>query len=95
MTGRKIAVLGDMRELGEYEQEGHSLVGLRAAEVADVVIAVGNLGKLIGDAAKEQGKVEVQYAADNASAVDLIRKLATPGDVMLIKGSAASRWKRL
>ena len=56
MSGRKIAVLGDMRELGEYEQVGHQLVGIRAAEVANVIIAVGALGKLIGDAARERGQ---------------------------------------
>jgi len=51
MGGRKVAVLGDMRELGAFESEGHQLVGIRAAEVADGRIAVGPLGKLIGDAA--------------------------------------------
>jgi UDP-N-acetylmuramoyl-tripeptide--D-alanyl-D-alanine ligase len=43
LDGRKVAVLGDMLELGPYEQSGHEMVGKRAAEVADELIAIGDL----------------------------------------------------
>lgn len=95
LNGRKIAVLGDMRELGEYEQEGHSLVGLRAAQVAHVIIAVGALGKLIGDAAREQGHVQVHYAQNNAQAVTLARQWSQPGDIVLIKGSRGAQMEEI
>ncbi len=43
MSGRKVAVLGDMLELGPYEKQGHEMVGDRAAEVCDELVAVGEL----------------------------------------------------
>lgn len=95
LNGRKIAVLGDMRELGEYEQEGHSLVGIRASEIANVIVAVGALGKLIGDAARLEGHAEVHYAQDNAQAVTLLRELSKPGDVVLIKGSRGAQMEEI
>ena len=39
-ASRKIAVLGDMLELGPYERQGHEMVGLRAAQVADILITL-------------------------------------------------------
>ena len=51
--GRRIAVLGDMRELGSYTDEGHRLVGRRAADVVDVLVTVGELGAAIAAEAKE------------------------------------------
>ncbi len=87
LTGRKIVVLGDMLELGDYEQEGHHLVGIRAAEIADLVVGVGALGKMIWDAAREAGNEKAFFAQDNAEAAKLVERLAQPGDVVLIKGS--------
>lgn len=95
MSGRKIAVLGDMRELGEYEREGHQLVGIRAARVADLIIAVGPLGKLIGDAAREQGHADVYYATGNTEAVEQVNRLAAPGDIVLIKGSRGAQMENI
>jgi UDP-N-acetylmuramoyl-tripeptide--D-alanyl-D-alanine ligase len=95
LNGRKVAVLGDMRELGEYEREGHALVGIRASEIANVIVAVGVLGKLIGDAARLQGHAEVHYAQSNAQAVTLLRQLSKPGDVVLIKGSRGAQMEEI
>jgi UDP-N-acetylmuramoyl-tripeptide--D-alanyl-D-alanine ligase len=53
--GRRVAVLGDMRELGSYETEGHKIVGRRAADVLDVLVTVGELGASIGAEAREAG----------------------------------------
>ncbi len=82
MTGRKVAVLGDMRELGEYEQEGHQLVGIRAADVANVLVAVGPLGKLIGEAAVEEGHAEVHFANGNAEATAMLRTLTQMEEIV-------------
>ncbi len=95
MSERKIAVLGDMRELGAYEREGHQLVGIRAAEVADVIIAVGALGKFIGDAARGQGHAEVHYAQDNAQAIEHITRVARAGDIVLVKGSRGAQMENI
>ena len=53
MPGRRIALLGDMRELGEYAAQGHRRVGERAATAADILLTVGELGRLIAVAARE------------------------------------------
>lgn len=95
MNGRKIAVLGDMRELGEYEREGHQLVGIRAAQVANVIVAVGSLGKLIGNAARDQGHAQVHYAEDNEQAVAEINRLAESGDIVLVKGSRGAQMENI
>ena len=55
MEGRKIAVLGDMLELGRYEHQGHMKVGIRAAQVADVLVTVGEKAKIIANAAGKNG----------------------------------------
>jgi len=52
---RKIAVLGDMLELGPYERQGHQIVGLRAAQVADVLVTLGARAHMYAEAAAEPG----------------------------------------
>ncbi len=89
LKGRKIAVLGDMLELGSYEEEGHRKVGRRVAEVVDKLVTVGELGALIGREAVAVGMDEsdVFFAQDNDEAVESLRNLVTSGDLVLIKGS--------
>jgi UDP-N-acetylmuramoyl-tripeptide--D-alanyl-D-alanine ligase len=91
LKGRKIAVLGDMLELGSYEDEGHRKVGRRVAEVADVLVVVGDRGAVIGREALAVGMAEadVLFAEDNSRAAQLLLDLVTPGDLVLIKGSRA------
>jgi UDP-N-acetylmuramoyl-tripeptide--D-alanyl-D-alanine ligase len=89
LQGRKIAVLGDMLELGSYEEEGHRKVGRRAAEVADKLVTVGRLGALLGQEAVAVGmnRDDVMFAADNEEAVRFLLELVTSDDLILIKGS--------
>jgi UDP-N-acetylmuramoyl-tripeptide--D-alanyl-D-alanine ligase len=47
LEGRKVAVLGDMLELGPYERGGHEMVGLRAAQVANVLLTLGERAHLV------------------------------------------------
>ena len=93
LDGRRIAVLGDMLELGQYERQGHEMVGIRAAETADVLITVGERGRLIAAAAREAGmnSVLVTEAADTIQAAEVLRKMIGPEDVVLIKGSRGMR----
>ena len=93
MDGRKIAVLGDMLELGPYERQGHEMVGIRAAEIAELLITVGARGQMIASAAREVGMpaehiIEVE---DTHGATDLLAKILKPEDVVLIKGSRGMR----
>jgi UDP-N-acetylmuramoyl-tripeptide--D-alanyl-D-alanine ligase len=91
LDGRKIAVLGDMLELGEYEWEGHEKVGMRALEVADVLITVGDRGRMIGETAVRWGMPagDVHIVADNQAALALLVDMITGDDVILVKGSRA------
>jgi UDP-N-acetylmuramoyl-tripeptide--D-alanyl-D-alanine ligase len=89
MTGRHIAVLGDMLELGSYTEVGHLKVARRASVVANRLVVVGSLGRLIGEEALRAGmKPEwVFFAVDNAQVVDYLKRVLKPGDHVLVKGS--------
>ena len=89
---RKIAVLGDMYELGSYEEEAHKLVGRRARNVADLLVTVGHLGQTIGEEALRAGMPagSVHMVESNDQATELLLTLiesAPSGDVILVKGS--------
>ncbi|MDP9238420.1 MAG: UDP-N-acetylmuramoyl-tripeptide--D-alanyl-D-alanine ligase [Chloroflexota bacterium] len=89
VPGRKIAVLGDMRELGAAELEGHREVGRVAAGVADLIFAVGELGRWIGDAAIQAGHGGVQIMMDKSDVAAALLPELQPGDVVLLKASRA------
>jgi len=97
LTGRKIAVLGDMLELGDYEEEGHRKVGVRAADVADVLVVVGGRGRIIGEEALEVGMPpeRVHLLEDNEAAIQLLESMVGEGDVVLVKGSRAMRMEEI
>ncbi|MFZ0545397.1 MAG: UDP-N-acetylmuramoyl-tripeptide--D-alanyl-D-alanine ligase [Candidatus Promineifilaceae bacterium] len=97
LDGRHIAVLGDMLELGPVEEASHRLVGRRAREVADTLVAVGSLGRIIGEEAIHAGLAadQVFLAEDTAEAVTILEKIIEPSDVILIKGSRGARLDRI
>jgi UDP-N-acetylmuramoyl-tripeptide--D-alanyl-D-alanine ligase len=97
LEGHKIAILGDMLELGDYEQEGHEKVGMRALEVADVLITVGRRGAIIGRTALRWGMPadRVHILQENAEVVALLERLVTGNDVILVKGSRAMRMEEI
>ncbi len=86
---RRLAVLGDMLELGPDEEQLHREIGVKAAGIVDGLLAVGRRGRWIGDAARAAGLRMVGEAADADEAAVLIdRHLAPgPGDLLLVKGS--------
>ncbi len=89
MTGKKIAVLGDMLELGIYEQTGHEMVGTRAAEICDSLYTVGPRAQMIAAAAQKSGMPEEKIISidDTNHAMEFLRNKFKEGDVVLIKGS--------
>jgi UDP-N-acetylmuramoyl-tripeptide--D-alanyl-D-alanine ligase len=91
LEGRRIAVLGDMLELGHYEHEGHEKVGMRALEVADVLVTVGSLGRIYGETALRWGMAPeaVHILESNDEAVRLLEEMVQGDDVILVKGSRA------
>jgi UDP-N-acetylmuramoyl-tripeptide--D-alanyl-D-alanine ligase len=92
---RRIAVLGDMRELGNHHDDAHREVGERAHSLAiDLVVGVGEGGAAIARAAAAGG-VEAQAVADADGAVRYVASIARAGDAVLLKGSRALGLERV
>jgi UDP-N-acetylmuramoyl-tripeptide--D-alanyl-D-alanine ligase len=94
--GRRIAVLGEMGELGAESERGHREVGEAAAALRiDELIAVGTTGGAIAEAAKNAG-LEKSVAVDSPNeAAERLGKSAAPGDLVLVKGSRSARMERV
>ena len=97
LPGRRIAVLGGMFELGEYEKIGHAKVGMRAAEVVDQLITFGDLAKEIASSAADSGldSRSIISLEDSSQVVELLQSILRQGDVVLIKGSHGLRMDRI
>jgi UDP-N-acetylmuramoyl-tripeptide--D-alanyl-D-alanine ligase len=101
--GRRIAVLGDMRELGEESEEQHRMVGRRAAEVVDELVTYGPLAELIADEAgrwQDEADARLQrirsFALDERDAlISYLRDEPEEGDVVLLKGSRGLEMERI
>ena len=89
--GRRVAVLGDMLELGHFTDEGHQLVGRRAADVVDLLVTVGELGRAISNEALNVGfaSSQVHQLAHHEEAIQLLKTALRQDDVVLVKGSRA------
>ncbi len=89
MPGRRIALLGDMRELGELTDESHDRIGRRAAEVLDSLLTIGDLAVRIAESARAAGMVGARHFASKEQATAAMRDELHEGDVLLVKGSRA------
>lgn len=91
--GRKIAVLGDMLELGVCTQAEHYRVGRIAAEKADILLAYGPNGVRVVNGAITGGMNEAKALAfeNREELVKTLKRMAKPGDVLLFKGSRGMR----
>ena len=97
LQGRKIAVLGDMLELGIYEREGHEKVGIRAAQVATILVTFGVRGHMIANAALKSGmkKASVFEYEDEINIVDWLKNNLSSEDAVLVKGSHGLHMERI
>lgn len=86
---RKIAVLGDMLELGEYSKELHEKVGKEVIKnKIDILIVVGKEAKYIANTAKtEMSKENVIECESNEKAADVLNKIKKENDCILFKAS--------
>lgn len=94
---RKVAVLGDMLELGSFEETGHRMVGQRARDVVDVLVTIGSRARLIAQEAREAGLAAsaiVEFGSGD-EALPYLQQLIGEGDVVLLKGSRGLRLDRL
>jgi len=89
LGGNKIAVLGDMLELGQYEKQGHEMVGARVAEVVAELVVIGEKAKWIAAAASQAG-LDLEKITEfdtSEDAVDYLKGYLDSNDVVLVKGS--------
>lgn len=95
---KKIAVLGDMYELGEYSKSGHEKSGQAAYEVGcDFLLAVGELARDIAHGAITAGMPpdKVQWVSDNKQAIAVLRQILDENCVVLVKGSRGMQMEEI
>jgi len=96
LQGRRVAVLGDMAELGAQSEAAHAEIGRRAAELGiGQLFAVGKMAPVIAAAAREAGLNRVIEFAEVEAAVNAVKKFLKTGDVVLLKASRAARLERI
>ncbi len=98
MLRRKIAVFGDMLELGSYTEDGHRLVGKKVFEAGvDELIAVGERARDIGRGAQEVGMKEesIFYFPNSDEAKTFVKERIKEGDLILVKGSQGARMEKI
>src|SRR5881409_463943 len=90
--GQRIAILGEMHELGDESERGHREVGETAAALKiDHLIAIGDVAATIAEAARRAGLQKTTVVNSTSEAAGLLNDIAAPGDLILIKGSRAAR----
>ena len=95
VSTRRVAVIGDMLELGALSADAHEAAGRDAARKTDVLVGVGELARTMVSAAKAAGLGETYVVADGPEALLLLRRILRPGDTVLVKGSHSLALDRL
>jgi UDP-N-acetylmuramoyl-tripeptide--D-alanyl-D-alanine ligase len=93
--GRKIAILGQMRELGVFSQGCHERVGEASAAQADIIFCLGEEAVPIFDVCKKKNK-PVFWTLSFEELMNEVMKAVRPGDAVLLKGSKSNQlWRVL
>jgi UDP-N-acetylmuramyl pentapeptide synthase len=96
LQGRRVAVLGDMAELGAQSEPAHVEIGRYAAELKiGQLFTVGQNSAATARAARDAGLTRVIEFADVEGAVRAVKNFLKPGDVVLLKASRSSRLERI
>ena len=95
VPSRRVAVLGEMLELGALSADAHESAGREAARSADVLVGIGDLAATMVSAAKRAGLADAHLVADGGEALLLLRRILRPGDTVLVKGSHSLALDRL
>jgi UDP-N-acetylmuramoyl-tripeptide--D-alanyl-D-alanine ligase len=94
--GRRVAVLGDMAELGAQSETAHAEVGAAVASLGvEQLITVGKMSQIMAQAARDGGLNRVIELADAEAAAGALKTFLKPGDLVLLKASRAARLERI
>lgn len=94
--GRKVAVLGDMLELGDISEKAHREVGREVAEHGfSALVTYGEMGKMIASGAKEAGLSNVHAADSHERAAAFLKDILQEGDTVLFKGSRGMQMEKI
>ena len=93
--GRRVAVLGDVLELGEFAEAAHRDIGRMCGGKADVLITAGENAKYIAEGAKEAGLSEVIYRPTTDEAAAMAAELVKDGDTVLVKASRGMHFEKV
>ncbi|WP_249029438.1 UDP-N-acetylmuramoyl-tripeptide--D-alanyl-D-alanine ligase [Tannockella kyphosi] len=92
---RRIAVLGDMLELGDYSKELHLSVGKHASACCDVLFCIGTEATYIAQGAMQEGMKDVFCVATNVELYNLLKEYLEPKDICLLKASNGMKLKEI
>ena len=94
---RKVAILGDMFEMGEHSEYGHRLVGKCSIDNTDVLIAIGKDAKFICEEAKTLGFNEsnIHHFNTKEEAIENIGEIVKENDVILVKASRGMKLEKI
>ena len=97
LEGEKVAVLGDMLELGQYESEGHEQVGRKASEIANQIVLIGPRSMLTRQAILDTGFPEdnLRWFPESEEAARYLQASLKPGQTVLVKGSHGMRMDKI
>ena len=94
--GKRIAVLGEMRELGSASELAHRDVGETAATFRiDQLITIGDMAEVIARGARAGGLEKTAAVRSTREAAELLSEIAEPGDLILVKGSRSARTEQV
>jgi UDP-N-acetylmuramoyl-tripeptide--D-alanyl-D-alanine ligase len=94
---RRVAILGDMAQLGEYSIASHEATGRKAAAIADIIVTVGSKARFIAEASHKKGFPKNKiYSFDNSDdAKTIVEDIIEEGDLILVKGSQVTRMEKI
>jgi UDP-N-acetylmuramoyl-tripeptide--D-alanyl-D-alanine ligase len=96
MEGHKIAILGDILEMGEFAEPAHYEIGEEAAKLGiDVLITVGHNAKQIAAGAEKEGMLDIRSFERTRDCLSYIRETLQAGDTVLVKASRGMRFEMI